>query len=125
MPDVPLVVPLEYRSAGITTPLAAAELSSDVIGIVSCHRAADSAARAEERGAFGEAAFYRAVLAILLEWYNKPDVFVAKADDPPEPIADDEPPAPAAKQKKKRKAAGRKKSPRQAKTRGRTKSKSG
>lgn len=80
MPDVPLVVPQEYREAGITTPEAAADYSSDIIGFMSCHRAHDSAVRAEKRGALGEAAFYWAVLAILLEWYNKA----------PEPVTGDE-----------------------------------
>ena len=124
MPDVPLVVPLEYRKAGITAPLAAAEHSSDIVGILACRRAADSATEAERKGAFGEAAFYRAVLAILLEWYDKPPVPVTGDEDLPAFIDNDEPPAPAAKPKKRRKAAGGKKSPARAKTRGRTKPKS-
>jgi hypothetical protein len=79
--DVPLVVPFEYRKAGITTAEDAAKLSADVIGFMSCQRAHDSAERAEKRGAHGEAAFYRAVLDILLEWY---------ADRPTQPVTGDE-----------------------------------
>jgi len=47
--DVPLLVPFEYRKAGISTPEAAATYSAGIIGFVVCHRAQDSAERAEQR----------------------------------------------------------------------------
>jgi hypothetical protein len=83
MPDKPLKPPREYRQLGITTPEAAAEYSADVIGVVSCSRARDSAEWAEREGRHDDARFYRAVLAILLEWYDRPPEPVTGGDDPP------------------------------------------
>jgi hypothetical protein len=84
-PDGPPVpgVPREYSKVGITTPPAAAEYSADIIGVVSVSRAHESAGRAEREGRAEEAEFYRAVLAVLLEWYDKPAAPVTGDEDMP------------------------------------------
>ena len=62
-------IPHEYRKAGITTPEEAAQYAADIIGVVSVERTRDSIVRTENEGHTGEAAFYRAVLRVLLRRY--------------------------------------------------------
>jgi hypothetical protein len=76
---VKMVVPAEFRGSEIKTPEQAAELSADVIGVISVQRARKSMSAAQEKGWVRIARFYEAMWVILKEWYPDPP-----PDDPPD-----------------------------------------